>query len=308
MRISPATNTATIAITLFLFTMSPPPLIADDQVLKIGVLVPDAVFRNPINEQIEAGAEISADILSYKGDPQIKVEFVHGRFDKLAQTHDAYIKLRKKWVSVIVVGMSPKSAAALRNIMRKSTTPTILFDDEGRKNNTGVSDNILDLGLPVSVAYGINLEHWIKQKHIKTISVFYGGDNRLTFKYGARVTSKVLERVGTIRKFSDISLYGNIARDRDKKFIAIKVGVKEIVPDGIIMSARYQDKVNLMPAFGEAISGTPIFIAPPVASVVEITELIKRAKNTLYFSTQFWRDLKEKTARRFVGQLREKLK
>ena len=281
--------------------MPEPASTAPDGALKIGVLVPEGVYQSSLQKQIEAAAGIGA-----KGNGEIEIEYAHGAFDIPASTLAAYKKLRDDGADVIVGGMTATSAATLGATMTKFGTPTIILGHQVGKARSHVKANILKLGVPASVAYTKNLQYWIDKKGIKSLSVLYGGDNELTYKYGSEVTQKALEHLhfGKKLKFSDISLYGRLRPELYKKMISIPQtkGKVEMVPDGIVMSSPYHDKLEVLSTFAKAIAGVPVFIAPPVASTVEVGALAKRTKRSVYYSIQFW------PTQEFADAMKKKLK
>ena len=306
MAIFRAANIATIGATLYLITMAA----AAATGLKVGVLVPSAIYHSALNEQIKAAGTISADVFQSKHNAELDVKFVHGPFDKTTPTKGAYTKLLSEGVDVIVGGMTPMSAEILArtasSLMAKGGTPTIIFSvfgDAYRKADSGDAANILKLGVPSSVAYSMNLKHWIKDKDIKTLSVLYGGNQELTFKYGAKLTIDALKPLGTKLRLTDIALFPKLWTGNTEKLLALKKGSV----DAIIMSSRYNDKVGLFSAFQKGLTKLPVFIAPPFASQREISELARKYRRLVYYSTQFWPDRKDKAAREFLNEMGKKL-
>ena len=285
----------TTAIALLLGTFVQQPSSATSP-LKVGILVPQDVYNSSVQEQIEAAANISREFLKSQGGADIEIEFLPGAYDKPGAALAAYKKLRDEGTNVIVGGMPGTNVAVLSAASAKFATPTIILGDEAGEVGSLVKDNILKLGVSASVAYAKNLRYWIDREKIKNLSVLYGGDDELEYKYGEVVTHKALQplKEKPSYKFSDISAFGKLRPEFYDKVMRVPGTEGEakskmkMSPDGIVISSPFHDKLAVFSAFGKATAGVPVFIAPPVASTVEVGALAKRAKRTVYYSTPFW--------------------
>ena len=275
------------------------PAAAASETLKIGVLVPAAESLHSIGQQLVVGTKIAVENLWNRSDaPRVELEFHRGDFSHSVAVDDAYRALIAADVDVVIGGVTPMSAAVLYEAVGQGL-PTIVLADGSLRGETEPPKHLLQLGLSEADVYRVSLKRWIDEFNIKKVSVLYGGDHWLPFRYGAKVTASALKTFETEFKLQDIASTGGRVPEGYKELVDVNMG--------IVVSGLPWDTAHVVQELSMTKVQSPIFIAPPVSSISEIADLAMYSKVPIYYGTQFWPKPNDETAQDFMEVVRAEL-
>ena len=218
----------------------------------------------------------------------------------------AYLSLVSQNVDAVIGGATPTSASMLSIVATQFDEvriPTVLLSNAVTPvYDPSQYEHVLQIGLPEKTVYGANLEQWLDVFDLDKVSTLYDESHSLTFEYGAKVTPEVLSEYRNSPDLQQLSFFAGVVTGYDDEVDA----VKDHGSEGVVLSVLPWNMTEIVLEISQA---TPahIFIAPPVTSIEQITEIAVLGVPDVSYGVEFWPRPGDTQAMQFMAQVRQQL-
>ena len=254
--------------------------------LRIGILAASTGPLRYVGDQIRAAAE-QIELTPQLFYTDITFQFVGGDLAHPSEMARAYTDLMHQGVDVIVGGATQRSARMLRSIAAEfgfPSIPTVLLANSGKLTPGAASyDHVLQMGLSEAQIYGANVHHWIDHYNLSRISTLYDESHDFTFEFGAKVTPEILHEQPTPSDVQELSYFGRSNPGFDYEIDALMSHDSQ----GVILSVLPWDIPEVIGAISRT-TKVQIFVAPPVISSEQITDLSASWGREIAYGVEFW--------------------
>ena len=276
--------------------------VAENDTLKIGVVLPVSGPSYSLGEQIKVGVEIGIRRLESVGESDVYPIFMYADVSDRDSLRTAYSQLQSQGVDAVIGAATPLAAAHLRFIAEDGTisaVPTVLLSHAPSSYSPSQgSKHVLQMGLSPEEVYQQTLKYYIETNGVKKISIIYDPNYAAAAHYGSVFTNAALSSLQSPPVATQVFSQSAWATDYRRE-------IKQVTrdrPDLTIVSAPTWDTSNLVAELSNTRSTTPIFIASPVRATNQMRDFAARSTVPIYYGAQFWPDLQDSNIEEFMNE------